>query len=746
MPEADSIAHESLSDADQLRTLGAALGARAARSFHRACVVLWGPQNWGHGCAELIIDGFGASDVLRLHHGTADDGQGPGLAYRDYKTVLGSEFDGLILDLHHDFSADAFGALTGIVRGGGVLICLMPILHHGTNTQRASRLAIHPYGSDDVTRYFPTRIAQGLRSADGVIHLHADDQRLTIEEEESGPFVPRSLDQLYHSDDQRIAVEKIIKVVRGRSRRPLVLTADRGRGKSAALGIAAAQLLAAGPCRICVIAPSARSVASVFKLAASVLKLSSAAPNRIETEHGWVSYMAPAELVEGLPDADLILVDEAAALPTELLKRLLLHARRIVFASTVHGYEGTGQGFGIRFRSILDEHCPDWRAFEMHTPVRWAPDDPVEALTFDALLLACEPGEWVEPSSYSPSGLVIESVEKEALAADESLLKQVYGLLIAAHYRTSPADLERMLDAPHLKVWLARSGGVVVGTALVASEGGFGSDMADSINRGERRPPGHLLPEALAVHCGLERAPMLKAERIVRIATHPKLRRQGVATHILEAVQADACERNIDYLGASFGATQALVAFWHQAGFEPVRVGVKRGASSGLFSTVVMRPLSTHGDALQSRGRTRFHKLFPLLLREQLRHLQPDLVLSILRGGTTAVKLNELSDEDWSDVVGFAAGAKSYESCLIGLNRFFSLTEVLQSDRFDEESAAHLMIRKVFQAWPWAEVAADGGLSGRRTVHNALVDLLRQLLVDVELPSVQKLLLRYGLD
>ena len=67
---------------------------------------------------------------------------------------------------------------------------------------------------------------------------------------------------------------------------------------------------------------------------------------------------------------------------------------------------------------------------------------------------------------------------------------------------------------------------VVVGTAPVASEGGFEPEMGELIN-GERRPPGHLLPEALAV--AVSKGTDVESRGIVRIATHPKLRRQGVA-------------------------------------------------------------------------------------------------------------------------------------------------------------------------------------------------------------------------
>ena len=86
--------------------------------------------------------------------------------------------------------------------------------------------------------------------------------------------------------------------------------------------------------------------------------------------------MVPSELVDELPNASCVLVDEAAALPIPLLRRLLARYSRIVFATTVHGYEGTGRGFAIRFRAHLDDRAPDWRQLKMTTPIRWAPGSP----------------------------------------------------------------------------------------------------------------------------------------------------------------------------------------------------------------------------------------------------------------------------------------------------------------------------------------------------------------------------------
>jgi tRNA(Met) cytidine acetyltransferase len=57
----------------------------------------------------------------------------------------------------------------------------------------------------------------------------------------------------------------VLALARGRAHRPLVLIAHRGRGKSAALGIAAARLARDGLRRILVTAPRSGACESLFR-------------------------------------------------------------------------------------------------------------------------------------------------------------------------------------------------------------------------------------------------------------------------------------------------------------------------------------------------------------------------------------------------------------------------------------------------------------------------------------------------
>jgi Predicted P-loop ATPase fused to an acetyltransferase len=55
-----------------------------------------------------------------------------------------------------------------------------------------------------------------------------------------------------------------------------------------------------------------------------------------------LSYIAPDSLLDEKLECDLLFVDEAAAIPVSILLQILKSYPRIVFASTMVGYEGNG--------------------------------------------------------------------------------------------------------------------------------------------------------------------------------------------------------------------------------------------------------------------------------------------------------------------------------------------------------------------------------------------------------------------
>ena len=102
-----------------------------------------------------------------------------------------------------------------------------------------------------------------------------------------------------------------------------VVTADRGRGKSASLGLLSAALIKQGVAKITVVAPALSAVEALFSAAAENL-VGMSALNRVRCALGEASvrFYQPDRMLEVMPETDVLLVDEAAAIPVPVLGAL----------------------------------------------------------------------------------------------------------------------------------------------------------------------------------------------------------------------------------------------------------------------------------------------------------------------------------------------------------------------------------------------------------------------------------------
>lgn len=156
------------------------------------------------------------------------------------------------------------------------------------------------------------------------------------------------------------------------SRPPLTLTAARGRGKSAAMGLATAAAIAFGYVNVYVTSPHPENLLTLFEF---VLKgfdaleyhehtdytiIRSTNPdykkaiiriNCTRSNRQTVQYIAPND-THLLNAADLLLIDEAAAIPLPLVKKML-GPYLIFMSSTINGYEGTGRSLSLKLMSEL---------------------------------------------------------------------------------------------------------------------------------------------------------------------------------------------------------------------------------------------------------------------------------------------------------------------------------------------------------------------------------------------------------
>lgn len=369
---------------------------------------------------------------------------------------------------------------------------------------------------------------------------------------------------------------------------------------------------------------------------------------------------------------------------------------------------------------MLDQHTPQWRSLQLYEPVRWVSGDPLEALVRNLFLLAAESPviEDSAPVSLSPWSPA-EATEAELAAA--------FGLLVDAHYRTTPGDLRQWLDDPGGSSWLARSGDKVAGVLWMTAEGALNRELAEQVARGERRLRGHLLPQSLANHSGFAEAACLRLGRIVRIAVHEHWRRQGLGRRLVAAARDRSTSDGLDGLGTSFGASPDLVAFWQGCGFDLMRLGLQREASSGEYAAQMLTGLSPDGRTLADHIRQRFREHWPTLLPRVWATLMPEVALSL----TACLAADtELAPLDNMEIRAFCQGNRGLELSLLPLVRL-TLTRGVAARLLAMPDGA-LWCRCVLQGWSWQQLQAAGDCLGRREGEAKLRQLAGKLWRDTE--------------
>lgn len=648
------------------------------------------------------------------------------VAPKNFRQRLGTESNYLVFT-SEQLNADAIAALSGTLVGGGILFLLindMPLTQQSYFYKRFFSL-LTDYSQHVVLEQkslnFPL-----VKKINDIIVRHEIN---TLDESNSQGFTYGCITQ-----EQVNAVDSIINVVKGKSKRPLVLTADRGRGKSSALAIACAQLLkvAQSDNKLHIVITSAdfSSVQVFFKqLAASFLEGELQGYQFIAFSN-IVEFIPIDQLLKLKPKASLLLVDEAATIPVYLLEQLLSHYSRLVFASTIHGYEGAGRGFSLKFKGILQASFPKYCNLHINEPIRWRVGDPLEQLVFDSCLLNAELPKLYK-NTYNLSGVKkhnhfeLKYFSSEDLLADESLLKQVFAVLVTAHYQTKPSDVQMLLDNEQVQLvcYMSIDGQreQVVAVALLINEGKFNNQGVtevelNAIKQSKRRLKNHFTPQSLLTHCGIEQAFDYHYIRVMRIAVHPKLQQQGIGTLFLNEISVFAERQGADYLASSFGASKALLSFWFASEFKLVRIGFSKDKASGERSALVLRALSKNVvDELKTIN-LEFYRSFDYLLVEEYKYLAIDLTLLILKHCPKSL-LVELSTLDKANVEAFARGYRQYSTCVFSIHQWLKQQVCYQNI---SEHVLSILIARVMQKFSINEVCDNYRFTGKKTLEQFL--------------------------
>lgn len=505
------------------------------------------------------------------------------------KNLLGSEFPAIIYDARQGIHLDALAMAAGTLQGGGQLLLL---LNHWVDLANQPDCDSLRWSGDKHAINTPHFIAS-LQEKIGKYGFPVY-QNTPLNLAPPMPQKDRST-RCQPTLEQACLLQQMAETEEA----ILIITAKRGRGKSALAGLFAKQQLAQNQ-PVILTAPN-KSAVNIFN----------------EFAGADITFMSPDELSQNLSEAPQqfanhwLFVDEAAMIPLDILFRLTKAFKRIVLTTTIHSYEGTGRGFLLKFMAKTDRTL---RHFELFTPLRWQADDKLEAFIDDLLLCDCEDRLLQLPYNEALAEQ-IQISHCERIPHDQ--IESVYGLLTLAHYRTSPLDLRRLLDAPQQQFYLAHAQDALLGCVWAVPEGGMEDNtLIRQIRRGERRPRGNLVAQMLCFQAGWEEACALRSLRISRITVQPNWQQQGLGQRLIAKMKQQQIKQQsaVDFLSVSFGYTPELLAFWQKCGFILVHFSESKEASSGCYSVVALCPLSEEGRAFVQQAEKQFQRNLPLSL------------------------------------------------------------------------------------------------------------------------------------
>ncbi|KAM9450694.1 RNA cytidine acetyltransferase [Clarias gariepinus] len=391
--------------------------------------------------------------------------------------------------------------------------------------------------------------------------------------------------------DQAKAVLKFIEAISEKTLRSTVaLTAARGRGKSAALGLSIAGAVSFGYSNIFVTSPSPDNLHTLFEFVFKGLDLlhyqehldyeivQSLNPefnkavvrvNIFKEHRQTIQYIHPGDAVK-LGQAELVVIDEAAAIPLPLVKNLL--GPYLVFmASTINGYEGTGRSLSLKLIQQLRQQSADSQqnlsaenkttstarlasARSLHEvslqeSIRYAQGDPVEKWLNELLCLDCLSVPRIISGCPLPETCDLYYVNRDTLfcyhKASEAFLQRLMALYVASHYKNSPNDLQLLSDAPahHLFCLLPpvpqthNSLPEVLAVVQVCLEGEISQQsILNSLSRG-KKASGDLIPWTVSEQFQDSKFGSLSGGRVVRIAVNPDYQGMGYGTRALQLLQ-----------------------------------------------------------------------------------------------------------------------------------------------------------------------------------------------------------------
>ncbi|EPE10482.1 nucleolar atpase [Ophiostoma piceae UAMH 11346] len=571
--------------------------------------------------------------------------------YKETEKILGNTYGMCILQDFEALTPNMLARTVETVEGGGIVILLLKSMTSLRQLYTMSMDVHSRYRTEahsDVVPRFNERFILSLGGCDSCLFIDDELNVLPISQGKEVKALPPPNDEDDEDDGKSENIKKLADLKDSLQDTPpigslvplartldqaqalltftdalaekslqgtVTLTAARGRGKSAAMGVAVAAAVAHGYANIFITSPSPENLKTLFEFVfrgfdalgyldhVDYTIIQSTNPDlankpvvrvNIHRNHRQtIQYIRPQD-AHVLGQAELLVIDEAAAIPLPLVRKLM--GPYLVFmASTINGYEGTGRSLSLKLIKQLREQsrtatasssksadaktmvtdrstgraakvqddfqvtglggARSLREITLSEPIRYAEGDTVEkwlnnVLCLDAKLPRAQGG------SPAPSSCELLQVNRDTLfsyhAVSERFLQQMVALYVSSHYKNTPDDLQLMSDAPAHELFVLVPPVSDDSSRLpeplcviqVALEGRISrSSVLSALSRGTR-PAGDLIPWLVSQQFQDDGFASLSGARVVRIATNPNYVRSGYGARALQLLT--------DYYGGKF--------------------------------------------------------------------------------------------------------------------------------------------------------------------------------------------------
>ncbi|OWB58942.1 hypothetical protein B5S28_g5046 [[Candida] boidinii] len=580
--------------------------------------------------------------------------------YKETANILGNTYGMCILQDFEGLTPNIMARTIETVEGGGLVVILLKSM---TSLKQLYTMTMDVHSRyrteahDDVVARFNERFLLSLSDCANCLVLDdelnvlpvsggrnvkrlppKDEDEITPNEKEliqlkdnlSDVQPAGSLISLAKTVNQAEAILRFIDAITEKTLNTTVsLTAGRGRGKSAALGIAVAAAIHQDYSNIFVTSPSPENLKTFFQFILNgfdamgyvehqdydIIQSTNPSFNkaivRIDVKKSshrqTIQYISPNDS-SVLGQAELVIIDEAAAIPLPVVKKLM-GPYLIFMASTINGYEGTGRSLSLKLiqqlreqsNSIIQENSEtaivsrdnkkssssssisssnrQLVEVTLNEPIRYAPNDPIESwlnklLCLDAKLT--KTGKYNSKGCPHPNDCNLFYINRDTLFSydkvSEAFLQKMMALFVSSHYKNSPDDLQLMSDAPAHQLYalfgpdVGKDGSIPTPLCVIqlALEGEISKEsVRKSLSRGVRAG-GDLIPWLISQQFQDEEFASLSGARIVRIATNPDYANMGYGSRAIEILT--------DYFEGKFTDISENKTFEDESKFELKRL------------------------------------------------------------------------------------------------------------------------------------------------------------------------------